>query len=102
MAKTAAARIAREVHDEPHIENRRVTVRRLQGLVEGAGQSPVAVADDLGLEPADVYAALHYYHTHPEEMAEAERQHQKRVERAAASGAKSLAEYESDDTPGTR
>jgi uncharacterized protein (DUF433 family) len=102
MAKTAAARIAREVHDEPHIAGRRVTVRRIQGLVEGAEQSPVEVADDLELEPADVYAALHYYHTHPEEMAEAEKQHQKRVERAAASGAKSLAEYEENGAADTR
>jgi len=97
MAKTAAARIVQEVHDEPHIEGHRVTVRRIQGLVEEVGQSPVEVAEELELELADVYAALHYYHTHTEEMAEAERRHQKRVETAAASGAKSLTDYEERD-----
>ena len=102
MAETASARVVREVHDEPHIEGRRVTVRRIQGLVEEAGQSPVAVAADLQLELADVYAALHYYHTHPAEMDEAERRHREHVERAKATGAQSLAEYErADNTPDT-
>ena len=70
-----------EVHDEPHLEGRRVTVRRIQALVEDAGKSATKVADQLDLEVADVYAALYYYYTHPEEMAAAERkQHEREVD----------------------
>lgn len=77
----SSVRIAPEVHDEPHIEGRRVTVRRIQGLVEGAGKSTEEVADRLDLDVADVYGALQYSHSHPDEMAAVERQ---RSEREAA------------------
>jgi uncharacterized protein (DUF433 family) len=91
MAQTAR-RIVTELHDEPHLEGRRVTVRRLQGLVEDAGRPAVDVADEFDLDVADVYAALQYYHTHPEEMERAEERRQSRERDARRAGAKSLAE----------
>lgn len=88
----AARGIVTELHDEPHLEGRRVTVRRLQALVEEAGKSAQEVADEFDLAVADVYAALQYYHTHPEEIAAAERTRREREERARTDGAKSLDE----------
>lgn len=96
MAETASGRIVTELHDEPHIEGRRVTVRRVQGLVEGAGTPPVEAAEELDLDLADVYAALHYYHTHPKEIEEVERRRDDRLQEAKDVGAKSLAEYNED------
>jgi len=57
-----------ELHDEPHIEGRRVTVRHVHARVEGRGLDPKTVADRLELDIADVYRALAYYHDHPAEM----------------------------------
>jgi len=34
----SSVRIVTDLHDEPHIDGRRVTVCRIQGLVEGAGE----------------------------------------------------------------
>lgn len=105
MAKSTASRIVREVHDEPHIEGRRVTVRRIQGLVEDAGQSPFEVADELQLDVADVYAALHYYHANPDEMTEIERRRQQRVAEAKRDDSRSIANYretQSDDSENSR
>lgn len=93
MAQTAR-RIVTELHDEPHLEGRRVTVRRLQSLVEGADKSAGTVAEQFDLAVADVYAALQYYHTHPDEMEKAERKQKKREQDARDSGAVSLAELE--------
>ena len=58
-----------ELHDEPHIEGRRITVRFVHNRVEEAGVDPQTVADRHDLDIADVYQALAYYHDHPEEMA---------------------------------
>ncbi|WP_248516762.1 DUF433 domain-containing protein [Salinarchaeum laminariae] len=88
----AARRIVTEFHDEPHLEGRRVTVRRLQGLVEGTGQPASEVAAEFDLSVADVYAALQYYHTHPDEMAAAEERRAKSEESARQAGAKTVAE----------
>jgi len=101
----AARRIVTELHDEPHLEGRRVTVRRIQGLVEGAGESAQKVADGFDLAVADVYAALQYYHTHPGEMAAVARAASEREGTARESGAKSVAELkrerdEGDEVPG--
>lgn len=57
-----------EIHDEPHVEGSRITVRFIQRRVEEAGLAPEDLADRHGLELADVYAALTYYHVNPEEM----------------------------------
>lgn len=85
-------RIVTEVHDEPHLEGRRITVRRLQGLVEGAGLPADEVADQFDIGVADVYAALQYYHTHPEEMTAVERRRRDREAAARKAGATSLGE----------
>jgi uncharacterized protein (DUF433 family) len=53
-----------DVHDEPHIEGSRVTVRHVHERVEGRGLRPETVAERLNL----VYEALAYYHRNPEEM----------------------------------
>ena len=93
MAGTTTSRIVTELHDEPHVEGRRVTVRRIQALVEDAGSSVFDVADDLDLDGADVYAALHYYHAHLDEMAEAERKRRRREDLARREGARSVDDY---------
>ena len=95
--------IVTEVHDEPHVEGRRVTVRRIRALVEEAGKSATEVAEQFDLDVADVYAALKYYHTHPEEMAAAERKQREREAEARQAGGKSLAELrEEGDVPDSR
>ena len=57
MAQSSLS-IVTELHDEPHIEGRRVTVQRIQGLVEGAEKSVEEVAAQLDLTIAEVYGAL--------------------------------------------
>jgi uncharacterized protein (DUF433 family) len=56
------------IHDEPHIEESRITVRFIQRRVEDSGLRPADLADRHDLDLADVYAALTYYHMNPEEM----------------------------------
>ena len=97
----AARRIVTEVHDEPHLEGRRVTVRRLQGLVEEAGKPVDKVAEQFDLDIADVYAALQYYHTHPEEMDQAERKRREREIDAQQAGGRSLAELQRERDEGS-
>jgi uncharacterized protein (DUF433 family) len=77
-----SARIVHEVHDEPHIKGSRVSVRHIYARVHERGLRPETVADRLGLDIADVYRALAYYHEHPEEMAEIERQREAFFEEA--------------------
>lgn len=96
----AARQIVTEVHDEPHLEGRRVTVRRIQGLVEGAGKSAQEVADQFNLDVADVYAALQYYHTHPAEMVATERAVQERETAAREAGGKALSDITDEDDEG--
>lgn len=92
----SAVEIATTLHDEPHIDGRRVTVRRIQGLVEEAGKPAAAVADELDLDIAEVYGALQYYHTHLKEMAAVERRRNEREFRARESGAATLSEIRSE------
>jgi len=66
-------RIVREVHDEPHLEGRRITVRFVREQVEDRGLEPRTVADRQDLDLADIYRALTYYHDHPKEMRAIER-----------------------------
>lgn len=73
-------RIVREVHDEPHLEGRRITVRFVKEQVEDRGLEPRTVADRHDLDVADVYRALTYYHDHPEEMRTVERQRESAIE----------------------
>jgi uncharacterized protein (DUF433 family) len=71
------SRIVRELHDEPHIKGRRITVAFIKARVEGRGLAPQTVADRHELAVADVYRALAYYHDHPGEMREVERQRER-------------------------
>jgi uncharacterized protein (DUF433 family) len=73
-------RIVREVHDEPHIEGRRITVQWIQKRVEEVGLDPQTVADRHDLDVADVYRALTYYHDHPEEMRAVEKRRERAFE----------------------
>jgi uncharacterized protein (DUF433 family) len=57
-----------EIHNEPHIRNRRITVSHIHALVEHRGLDAQTVADRFDLSASDVYHALAYYHDHPEEM----------------------------------
>jgi uncharacterized protein (DUF433 family) len=56
------------IHDEPHIRDRRITVRHIHSLVEERGLDAQMVADRFDLTAAEVYHALAYYHDHLEEM----------------------------------
>jgi len=75
-----SARIVRELHEEPHIEGSRITVRWIYARVHERGLRPETVADRHNLDIADVYHALAYYHDHPNEMADVEKQHRKAAE----------------------
>ena len=77
-----SARIVQEVHDEPHIEGSRITVRHVYERVHGRGLRPETVAERYNLDIADVYHALAYYHEHPEEMREVERRRDEAIESA--------------------
>ena len=73
-------RIVRELHDEPHLEGRRITVQFIKARVEDRGLEPRTVADRHDIDVADVYRALTYYHDHPEEMRAVERQRETAVD----------------------
>jgi uncharacterized protein (DUF433 family) len=72
-----------EIHDEPHIEGSRITVRSIHARVEERGLDPETVADRHDLDVASVYEALAYYHRNPREMREAEERHERAGEKAA-------------------
>mgnify|MGYP000489455473 CR=1 FL=1 len=71
-----------EIHEEPHIEGSRVTVRDVYIRVEGRGLTPERVAERYNLDIADIYEALAYYHNNPEEMQAAEARHERAREEA--------------------
>ena len=83
MAQRAARIVRTEdvLHGEPRIEGRRVGVRQIRVLVEESGLPAPEVADRFDLRVADVYAALTYYHEHPEEMRAVERRRQEMIKR---------------------
>lgn len=70
MAEQAGRRISHDRMDEPHIAGRRIPVRTIYDQVEERGVEPKTVAARLGLDIADVYRALAFYHEHPREMKE--------------------------------
>jgi uncharacterized protein (DUF433 family) len=86
MAKHAG-RIDRDLMDEPHLAGHRVSVRRIHALVEQRDLEPRAVADRLGLDLADVYRALAYYHDNPGEMHEVEERREGRIDQSREDGA---------------
>lgn len=69
-------------HDEPHIEDSRITVRDIRERVEKRTLSPMRVAERYDLDVAAVYEALAYYHSNPEEMQRVERRHEEAVSEA--------------------
>ena len=75
-----AGRIVRELHDEPHLDGRRITVQFIKEQIEDRGLTPRTVADRHDLDVADVYRAFTYYHDHPEEMRAVERQREAAIE----------------------
>ena len=72
MPEGESRRIAHDLMSEPHIRERRISVRQVYALVEEHGENPEAVADRYDLDVADVYHALAYYHDHPREMHDVE------------------------------
>ncbi|WP_138007063.1 DUF433 domain-containing protein [Halalkalirubrum salinum] len=76
-----------EIHDEPHIRGRRITVSHIHALVEERGLDAQTVADRFDLTASDVYHALAYYHDHPEEMRAVE-ERRKALQEAAEEDAK--------------
>ena len=68
-----------EIHDEPHIEGSRITVRDVHARVAGRNLSPERVAERFNLDIADVYEALAYYQSDPEEI---ERVEERRADRS--------------------
>jgi uncharacterized protein (DUF433 family) len=84
---TRAGRIDRVLMDEPHLAGRRISVRHVHALVEERGLTPRAVADRLGLDIADVYRALAYYHDNPGEMYDLEQRRERRIEASKERGA---------------
>jgi len=73
--------------DEPHVSDHRISVRRIHALVERNGRNPSHVADSLGLDVADVYRALTYYHDNPREMYDIELRRERRIEQSREEGA---------------
>lgn len=80
MPEQRERRIVRELLDEPHVERRRVSVLTIRDRVEGRGLDPATVADRHGLDLADVYRALAYYHEHPREMEQLRREREAALE----------------------
>ena len=80
MSEGASRRISRELMREPHIANRRISVRQVYALVEKRGERAEAIADRYDLDLADVYHALAYYHDHPAEMQSVEAKRDERFE----------------------
>jgi uncharacterized protein (DUF433 family) len=72
-----------EIHDEPHIRDRRITMRYIHVLVEERGLDAQTVAERFDLTAAAVYHALAYYHDHPEEMRAVEEARRERHDAAA-------------------
>lgn len=78
----------------PRIEGTRVTVARIQALVEGGGEAPDAVVRRLDVPLPAVYRALAYYHENEELMDELEEEEQELVREALDSGrAKTPADF---------
>lgn len=57
-----------ELHDGPHIEGSRITVRFVHERVEKGGLRPETFADRHDSDLVEVYHALTYYHDHPAEI----------------------------------
>lgn len=87
-----------DIHDEPHLAGRRLTVRVLAAAVEERELHPTEVAERYDVPVADVYRALAYFHDHPEEMERVERERREAEQRALDNGAKTMADLPDSDT----
>lgn len=56
------------IHDGPHLEGSRITVRHIQRRVADAGLRPTDIADRYDPDLAAVSAGLTYFHMNPDEM----------------------------------
>lgn len=74
------ARIERELLDKPHTQGRRIPVRTIIERVEGQGLQAQTVADRHDLDISEVSAALLYYHDHPDEFGDLQRERAELVE----------------------
>jgi len=74
-----------EIHDEPHVEGRRITVRFIYNQVSDRELHPETVAERFDLGAGDVYSALAYYHRNPDEMRAVERRRAELSEQATES-----------------
>lgn len=63
---------------KPRVDGTRIGVQFLYERVEGRGLEPQTVADRHDIDVADVYRALAYYHDHPAEMADIQRDRDER------------------------
>jgi len=68
------ARIVRDLLNEPHVRGREIPVLTIVERVEGRGLEPQTVADRHALDITEVYAALLYYHDHPQEFEDLRRE----------------------------
>jgi uncharacterized protein (DUF433 family) len=64
---------------KPRIEGRRISVQLVAVLHEHAGRSIHEIAAELNLSLAEIYAALSYYHANREEIEEAIRLEDRRI-----------------------
>jgi uncharacterized protein (DUF433 family) len=71
-----------EIHNEPHIQGSRITVRDVYVRVEKRDTDPKRLAEQFALDIADVYEALAYYHSNPEEMQQVADRHERAGEEA--------------------
>ncbi len=53
---------------QPHLRGRRVKVQHVADWYERQGLSIESICEQFGLGPAEVHAALAYYHDHREEI----------------------------------
>jgi uncharacterized protein (DUF433 family) len=70
----------RELHDGPHLEGRRITVRFIKEQIEDRGLTPSTIADRNDPDVADVHRALTHQYDHPEEIRAVERQRETAIE----------------------
>jgi uncharacterized protein (DUF433 family) len=72
--------IVTEIENEPHIEGRRLTVRRIGALVEKRGLTPETIADRFDLTVAEVRNALAFCYEHAELIEDLESSRRERIE----------------------
>lgn len=82
-----------KIHDEPHIEDSRITVRYIYNQINQSGLTPQKLSEKHNIDIEKIYESLAYYYRNPEEMKKVEKTHKK---------AKNKAKKESSKTPQDR